>query len=565
MEDKPYAEILAKRALGQPSGGARTAIFLRAGVPYFIFLAAIFTLIVGSFHCRLEFDEGDLYRVLLGLLNGQASGLWLHDPSQYGIRFGYGYVAMIYWLGDAHVFNISYRESLIEAINAIGFLASVATAGLLMASLRVMYGVSTALLATAIFIFSPVFLEMATSGHQLLIALAFFFAANLLLVLDVSGRWRIASYATATLLLFVGLTMRAELPLAFSWLAFAQRPKTMLTQRQYVLGVVSRSIVCVIAFAFFEIVFRNEVHTSLADGGNLSGLWPFLAQFYNLGYVLRGCVILVVGCGLATVVAGAASLFDERTSIVRHLRWPEAVLSGPNWLGPASLMVIGMMFWLPNPYPARHFTFVILGMAVLIALWTTRRFQVNNPRAIAIGLAIFLANQALAEVSRPLILRNLHSEYVTFPEHNPTTGVVPVGSFPRHHAALVERAAVLTKFGRMVTGSCEPRLLILTSNGPLMAGLLFKPDANTRMRAGTIGLKVVRNKQTFLFVDPQEMWPQDPIAVIVNDKELDGYQILRDPYSMSANDKLAVPADRVANYPRSESAIRCDGEPEEAN
>jgi hypothetical protein len=569
VESKPCAENLAKRALGHSSGCVRTTNVLTTGAPYFIFVSVIFALIIGYFHCSVEFNEGDLYRVLMGLLNGQASGLWLQDPTQYGIRFGYGYVAMIYGLGQAHIFDISHRESLIEAINAIGFLASVATVGLLMASLRVMYDVPTALLASTIFISSPLFLEMATCGHQLLIALAFFFAANFLLVLDVPGRWIVVSYGVATALLFVGLTMRAELPLAFSWLAFAQRPRTMLTQRQYILGVISRSIVCVIAFAFFQIVFRYEVHTPLVDGDNLSGLSSFLGQFYKLDNVIRGGVILVVGCGLATVIACAASLIVERTRIVRHVRWPEAILSSPNWLGPVSLILIGTMFWVPNPYPARHFTFVYLGIAVLIASWVTRRLHVNNPGALAIGLAVFLANQALAEVARPFVLHNLHSVYVNFPEHSPTTGVVPLGSFPRHRASLVERAAVLTNFAAMVTGSCEPKVLILTSNGPLMAGVMFKPNSNTRISSGKIGyflaIKAVRNNQTFLFVDPQEIWPKDPVAVIVNNTDLDEYQILRDPYSMSANDKLAVPAGRTADYPHSESAIRCDGEIEEAD
>jgi hypothetical protein len=536
--------------------------------PYFIFLATVFAVTIGYFHFRVEFNEYDLYRVLLGLLNGQATGLWLDDPTQYGIQFGYGYVAMIYWLGKTHILDIGNRDRLIEAINVIGFLASVATVGLLMASLRIMYNAQTALLASTIFIFSPLFLEMSTSGHQLLSALAFFFAANLLLVLDAPGRWNILSCGLAALLLSVGLTMRAELPLAFPWLIFAQRPRAILTQREYILGVASRSIVCVIAFAIFEVVFRYEVHAQITGGS--SGLSAFLGAFYSLGNVMRGWVILAVGCGLATIVVGAISFIIGATKIVENCRRPNVLVSDPNLLAPVSLIFIGTMFWIPNPNPARHFTFVLLGISVLIASEITRRNYVNNRTAIVIGLAIFAANQALAEVARPFVLRNLHSVYVNFPEHSPTTGAVPLGSFPRHHASLVERAAVLTKFSRTIIGSCEQQLLILTSNGPLMVSLMFKPNTDTQVSVAKIGsdeaaLKAVRNNQTFLFVDPLHIWPQDPVAVIANDTELDGYKILRDPYSLSANDKLAVPAARVANYPRSGSDMRCDGERAVAN
>jgi hypothetical protein len=566
------AEILLKRGPGRSSRRLGIDKLLAATVPYFSFIAGIFVLIIGYFHYTDQFNEGDLYRVLLGLLNGQASDLWFHDPSHYGMRFGYGYVAMIYWLGELHAFNISNRESLIEAINTIGFLASVTTVGFLMASLRAMYDAPTALIASAIFILSPLFLETASSGHPLLIALAFFFAANFLLVLDIPARWATVSHVAATLLLFVGLTMRAELPLAFCWLAFAQRPRATLTPRQYILGVISRCSVCLTAFALFQIVYSFEVYNPLADRDSMSGVLPLIRHFYSLRLAALACPLIVVGSGIATVVVGAAAVIVERNRIVRHLHWPDAILSGANWLGPVSLILIGTMFWAPNSLPARHFTFVVLGIAVLIALWIARRFRINNAVATAVGLAIFFANQAFAEVVRPLVLRYHHSVYVKFPEHNPTSGVVPLGSVARYHADLSERSAVLTDLGRLITGSCEPRVLILTSNGPLMAGLMLKPNADARVsserteRKGTyIVLKVLRHEQTFLFVDPQEIWPQDPVSVILNDPNLDAYQILRDPYSMSAADKLAVPADRMANYPAPQSGIPCAGEHKEAN
>jgi hypothetical protein len=532
------------------------------GTPYFIFVAVLFVFLIGLFHFTTELNEGDLYRVVLGLLNGKASGLGLDDPTQYGIRFGYGYVAMIYWLGELQIFSIAHRESLIEAINAIGFVASIAIVVLLMTSLQIMYGAATALLASIIFLFSPLFLETATSGHQLLIALAFFFAANLVLLLDVRGRWKILSYATAAFLLFAGLTMRAELPLAFPWLVFAERPTAFLSRRLYISNVLARSCVCLFSFAVFQIVFHFYVNTP-PTGDGMSGLSTFMGQFYSPRNILRGFVILVVGSGVATVVAGCVVLFVGRTAMIEDFRLLSFVAVASNLFGPLSLIVVGAMFWIPNPNPARHFTFFLLGLAVLISLSVTRRFRVNGAGAIVAGLAIVIANQALAEVARPIVLRNLHSPYIRFPEHNPTTGAVPLGSFPRHHASMVERMEVLTNFGRTVVGSCEPQLLVLTSNGPLMAGLMFKRQIDTRVSLAKVSsynaLKVVRQGQTFLFVDPLEIWPQDPVSVILNDTALDRFKILRDIFSNSIDDKLAVPASRIANYPQLDSQRRCDG------
>lgn len=533
--------------------------FFFTGNSYFFFVFAAFACLIWMFHLNLEFNDSDLYRVLLGLLRGQGTGLWLDDPAQYGIKFGYGYVAMIYWLGEAHAFGLANRDSLLQAINTIGFAASVATVLLMMSSLRIMYGARVALLASIVFMFSPVFLDMATSGHQLLMALAFFFATNLVLVLDVRGPWKIAAYATASVLLFVGLTMRAELPLAFSWLALAQRSGTTSTLRTYILGVVLRSSVCVVAFAAFLIAFHFGVHTRLTAGDSMSSLSGFLASFYDSGNVVRGFVILAVGCGLATLVVLGILIAVEAFDLRSHAFLPDRTL-----LGPLSLMLIGAVFWIPNPSPARHFTFIIFGISIILGICIVKRVRVGNLGATAAGIAIVFANQALAEVVRPIVLRHLHSVYIHVPEHNPTTGTVPLGSFFRHRDSLVERNAVLTKLARMVVGSCEPKILILSSNGPLMAGLMFAPAGPPSTDFVAIGpysgLRVVRNNQTFLFVDPYLIWPQDPVTVIMNHPELDGYRIFRDPYSLSSYDKMPIPAGRTANYPASDAETRCDGE-----
>jgi hypothetical protein len=96
-----------------------------------------------------------------------------------------------------------------------------------------------------------------------------------------------------------------------------------------------------------------------------------------------------------------------------------------------------------------------------------------------------------------------------------------------------------------------------------MAGLMFKPQIDTRVSLVKVSsynaLKAVRQGQTFLFVDPLEIWPQDPVSVILSDTTLDRYKIVRDIFSNSIDDKLAVPASRIANYPQSDSQRRCDG------
>jgi len=523
-------------------------------LPYFLAILAVFALVIGVYHYRGEFSEDDSYGVLVGLLNGQATGRWFDVPA---LRFGYGYVALIWWLADMHVFTIT-RENLIEAINGIGFAAAIVSAALCMMTLRIMYGAAVALIATSVLIFSPVFLEMATSGHQLLIALTFFLAANLLLVLNVRGTAAIVAHVSAILLLFIGLTMRAELPLAFPWLALARPPHLNPTALSFIRATMTRCVVCVIAFALFLIVLYYGVHAPVAKAINnadaMNGISTFLGAFYQLDNIPRGFVILAVGCGLMTVLLGLVSLAAQAAWLARDPHWLETLLFGANLLAPVSLIVFGAVFWVPNPNPARHFTFVLLGLSVLTALGVARRFRLGNVGALAAGIAIILANQNSAEAVRPTILSHLHSQYLQFPEHDRTTGAVPVGFFTRHHAAIVERREVLTNLGRAISASHEPRLLVVSSYLFQFESLLFVPGADTRITGQVsigpfTGTKLVRGGQSFVFIDPFLIWPQDPIAIILADPELNDYRIYQDPYSRSADDKTPVPADRAAVLP----------------
>lgn len=536
---------------------ARDQGSLLTDLPFFLAILAVFALVIGVYHYRGEFSEDNSYGVLVGLLDGQATGRWSDDPAQYGIKFGYGYVTLIYWLADMHVFTIT-RENLIEAINDIGFASAVASAALCMVTLRIMYGAAVALIATSLLIFSPVFLEMATSGHQLLVTLAFFLAANLLLVLDARGAGAVTVHVAAICLLFIGLTMRAELPLAFPWLALARPMLINPTAWSFIRAVMTRCIVCVTAFALFLLVLHYRVHAPVPNPGTnanaMSGISAFLGAFYKLDNIPRGFIILAVGCGLVTALLGLVSLVAQAAWLARDPQWLKALLFGVNFLAPVSLILFGAAFWIPNPNPARHFTFVLLGLAVLAALGVTRKFRLGNVGALAAGIAIVLANQAVAEAVRPTILSHLHSQYLRFPERDRTTGAVPVGSFTRHHAAIVERREVLTDLGSAIAASHEPRLLVVSSYLFQFESLLFAPGADTRITGEVAigpfkGIKLVRGDQSFVFVDPFLIWPRDPITLILADPELNRYGIFEDPYSLSNDDKTPVPADRLAVLP----------------
>jgi hypothetical protein len=126
----------------------------------------------------------------------------------------------------------------------------------LMALLRATNDMPAARMANIIFIFQPIFLEMATCSHQRLRALAFFlFAASCFLVRDIPGRQNTTSGGTAVLLPFIGFTKRNEHRMAFSWLAITQRADLKVNLPSYIL----RRVISLPAFAIFLIFFHYVV------------------------------------------------------------------------------------------------------------------------------------------------------------------------------------------------------------------------------------------------------------------------------------------------------------------
>ena len=77
------------------------------------------------FRYRGLLAEDDLYRMLVGLLDGARYGTYLASGSHYGKAFSFGYIAAIYRFADAH--TLADPQLLIALINQIGFWA--ATAG----------------------------------------------------------------------------------------------------------------------------------------------------------------------------------------------------------------------------------------------------------------------------------------------------------------------------------------------------------------------------------------------------------------------------------------------------
>ncbi len=146
---------------------------------------ALFAIWIFTFRFHGVFEEYDLYNVVSGLLDGVDSGKKFASPLQYGPSFSFGYIAAMYWFVNDRV--LRDPNLLIPLVNQIGSWAAITGAVCFWLSTRLLYGLRVATIALTLFILSPMILESATSGHQILLAFAFFAAGSIFLFLRTSG------------------------------------------------------------------------------------------------------------------------------------------------------------------------------------------------------------------------------------------------------------------------------------------------------------------------------------------------------------------------------------------
>ena len=124
----------------------------------------LFAVCVHTFQYRGVLGESDLYRVLNGMLDGANSGAKLGSDLHYGRDFSFGYILALYALLSDQVLRDPDR--LIPIINDIGFYSIILGLIFFWLSTRLVFGARAATVALILFAFSPMILELATSGHQ---------------------------------------------------------------------------------------------------------------------------------------------------------------------------------------------------------------------------------------------------------------------------------------------------------------------------------------------------------------------------------------------------------------
>ena len=496
-----------------------------------------FIAIVAIFQYRHVMAEDDLYRVMIGLLDGVDSGRYLDSPMHYIPDFGFGYLAAMFHFAPMDVLRDPDR--LMPLMNQVGLWSLVPGLPCLWFAIRMVHGATVATIALIVFAFSPLMLELATSGHQVLPMFAFLAAAAICMFLPVRGWSAVLAGVAAALLLFCGFLSRAEIFLAFPWLVLSRIDTRSL--RAFVVSGIVRSLPPVAAMILFTALRQALFRTQM--GGAVD---HYFGSFYSWATMVPGAVYMAVGCGLATAAIGL--LCAAGLVVIDRRRLGEL-------LGPLALVLVPLCFFLPNPQPTRHFMMTLIGFGILIGIALVRRTALNRAVAYAAVLLLVLANHVLAEAVRPILLRqnDAHSPLIRVPESYRTTTHANIGWFWQRHAALADRRGELQALGNRLLTSCDPYTLMLSDAGPVVFSRIYagggqvaaEPFELGRFNEGRLG---VRDGRNFLVLTKQPGWPADAVAAILADPALDRYKIAEDPWSMSRYDKTPVPAGRAARF-----------------
>jgi len=497
-------------------------------------VAALFVAVLVAFRHHGVLGEGDLYYVALGIIDSVRSGVGLATPDHYGKSISFGYLWLLFTLFDAHV--LSDPAALIAIINTIGFVAAVISAGLLLYVLAVAYGHDRALAGSILFLFSPVYIDLAFSGHQILTSLACLFAATALTVRR-SAAMMPLRYAAAFVLLTAGLTVRIDIFLGLPWFVLIGCNPLQAADRRLAYLRAAIGFAAIGAFIGLQQWFA---------GDSVAGEAAFFLGYYRLSQLPKGAFHLLLACGLVTALVSLAVLLR----MVRGALWPAWIRSKSFsvLLDATVLIVPSTAFWILNPLPARHFVLAVLGIAILA----------GHGVAVAargrMGWTVLLAGTIAALNPMVGLGIGLAKNAVVAPEYIRRDGSPVIAAQMQpfwHRAAARERHSEATRMlAADLARLCNDKAILLTdAEGHVALGLYAQLGGFTRDETELLGREAYRFRfdgKELLIVTKTHYWPRDAVADILADHASDGYQLIADPDAMSMYDRTPIPPARRA-------------------
>jgi hypothetical protein len=502
-----------------------------------IAVIALYGCAVAALSDDAVFIDADLYRMLLGILNGQATGLGVRDPLHYGQSFSFGYLAWIYRFAGEPVLR---SPALLTAyMHKLGYDAAVGALVFLWLALARAYGIRVATLGLILFAFSPLYIELGVGGHPILPAYMLLMAGAFLFFSSGKGAGRFFYFSTGAALLAAGMAVRADTLFVWPWIALTHRNAS---GKEYACRTLERAVFMAAAFAMFLLARQLALgpHFAEAVSSGSHTLVEWLKEFFRLKNIPGGAASALLGAGLTTVLAFAGSLIVLRREPYRLA-------------GPLVIMLITLFFWLPVGVNARHFIAFLFGACVCIAL-VFARLHPERSKSLQMAVMVVVFNQLLAEALRPAFLEHHASAYLSIPDAKRTFSDAPLGWEWNHIATLQQRHRLYDAWAARLENVCEDKVVVMMDYDDQEQALVRLYDAVPMPKIDLLALEgfkrtesAAKDGKTFVFVTKGDVWPADPLADILKMPELATYKILIDPYTLSAYDHALLPRRRAAH------------------
>jgi hypothetical protein len=498
---------------------------------------ALYALLVFPFVFHGVVGEPDLERTAMAFVYGASSGLNEHAGFHYGYSVSFGYYQGLYHLLTQSA--LLEPAAVITAINVVGFVSAVAAMLFLALYMARLFGNLVAFAVCAVFGFSPVFLDLGTSGHPQLPALALLLAGAWVLTFVTERERAPALRASLGLLAFAlftaALTVRADEAMAFPFVTLLGPAALAGDRGRWLKGAATRLGVLVAACAAFAALSLMSFHdgNSASEGGGFVA--NFFATFYKPQTVPRGLFVFLLCAGVVSVATAVAMSF---TRAARGLDWI-------TWSAIGLLAVPTLLFWLPNSTPGRHMLFAYLAVAIVIAVLLAR--TVRPVQLIAIAALLPVANQVVAEATHGVLERHYEWMYPLTVSRRATQSV-PMGAFPWDHEAKQDAFAQLAAEGRAFADACTEKVLVMSEDPHFMMMDMMELDRSVRLtsfrEAGTRVVRASGARCTADFVEKQAPSRRDTVRDFLQVSRYDGWPIYFQELRRNPYDRTPVPVDR---------------------
>jgi hypothetical protein len=523
-------------------------VTLRRSLPVDVIVALVFLVLFGfvlnSFQYRDMLAESDIYRVLVGMLDGANSGSGIASKLHYDNTFGFGYLGAFY--AFASPATLRDPDRLTGLINDVGFWSMMAGLVFFWCAVSVAHGARAGTVALIVFALAPTVAELGTSGHPVIPMFALLCAAATLLFLPVTGWHAVVAAIAGGVLLLAGLMTRGDVFLAFPWLVLTRIDTRSL--RGFIVSGLVRSIAPVAAVIVYCVLQHLIVPHQVGPVLN-----EFFGRWVRISFIAGNVLFIPLGFGIATtaVAAVAALWLTVRARPGDDGRGQNGMAQ---FLGPAALTLVPLGFFVANQGPTRHFMMTYAGLSILLAVWLTATLAMR--RVVALGVVVLLtgASQVLAEAVRlPVLAANdARSPFRPVWTGYLTATHAPLGFFWKRHDSLAHRRALWQAEGDKLTTPCQSHTVVLTGETAQLFSRLYAggtPVEAQQAGADDIFGRVGAARAITMFaLQEVTIWPKDPVATVVADPAYKDYKLYQDPYTLSVYDRTPIPPNRQAKF-----------------